>query len=52
MNHSQVIVDMLISFTLIEAIVKPIAKKLTQSAVKWIDSHVDWIPDWLHTSEE
>ena len=47
-SHTSIVVDMLIGFALIEAIVKPLAVRATQYVLRYLDSHVNWIPDWLY----
>ena len=46
--HKLLIVDVLIGFAIMEAIVKPLTVRTVRHAIRWIDSHVDWIPDWLY----
>ena len=52
MNDFHVVLDMVVGFTLIEAVVKPVAKKMTQVLLKRLDGRVGWIPDWLYDSEQ
>ena len=46
--HKLLIVDVLIGFAIMEAIVKPIVVRDVRLVMRWVDSHVDWIPDWLY----
>lgn len=47
-NDLHVIIDLIVGLALMEAIVKPITVNLTQKLIRYIDTHVLWIPDWLY----
>jgi hypothetical protein len=46
--HKLLIVDVLVGFAIMEAIVKPLVVRASKKAMRWMDSHVEWIPDWLY----
>ena len=46
--HKPLIIDILIGFAIMEAIVKPLTVRAVKYTMRWVDSHVDWIPDWLY----
>lgn len=46
--HQLIVVDILIGFAIMEAIVKPLTVRAVKTAMRWIDSHIHWIPDWLY----
>ena len=46
--HQLIIIDILVGFAIMEAIIKPITVRAVQHIIRWVDSHVDWIPDWLY----
>ena len=46
--HQLIIIDILVGFAIMEAIVKPITVRVMKSLMRWADSHVKWIPDWLY----
>lgn len=50
MSHIATVVDTLLAIALMEAIVKPVTVRVTKKALKWADSHIDLIPDWLYKS--
>ena len=47
-THVQVVTDVLLGFAIMEAIVKPLTVRATKYVLRWMDSRVDWIPDWLY----
>lgn len=46
--HQLLIVDILIGFAIMEAIVKPLTVRAMKHFMRWADSRIKWIPDWLY----
>lgn len=46
--HQLIIVDILVGFAIMEAIIKPLVVRASKHVMRWADSHVEWIPDWLY----
>ena len=46
--HQSILLDVLVGFAIMEAVVKPITVRAMQYLMRWADSHVKWIPDWLY----
>lgn len=46
--HELIIVDILIGIAIMETIIKPLVVRASKHAMRWADSHVKWIPDWLY----
>ena len=46
--HQLLIIDILVGFAIMEAIIKPLTVRAMKHLMRWADSHVDWIPDWLY----
>ena len=46
--HKLIVLDILIGFAIMEAIVKPLVVRASKHVMRWADSHVEWIPDWLY----
>ena len=46
--HQLIVIDILIGFAIMEAIVKPLTVRAMQYVLRWADSHVEFIPDWLY----
>lgn len=46
--HRLIVIDIIVGFAIMEAIIKPVTVRITQNILRWLDSHVDWIPDWLY----
>ena len=44
----RIILDTVIGFTIVEAVIKPLSVRAMKRLMCWIDSHVYWIPDWLY----
>ena len=44
---SQLIIDTSWSASFMEVILKPITVRATKRVMRWADSHVEWIPNWL-----
>ena len=52
MTHLQNFVDTVLAIAFVEAILKPVTVRATKRIIRWADSHVDIIPDWLYTSKQ
>ena len=48
MTHVHNFVDTVLAIAFVEAILKPITIRTTRRVIRWADSHVDIIPDWLY----
>lgn len=46
--HQLIVIDILVGFAIMEAIIKPLVVRASKHAMRWVDSHVEWIPDWLY----
>lgn len=46
--HQAIVVDVLVGFAIMEAIIKPLVVRATKYFMRWVDSHVEWIPNWLY----
>ena len=42
-------INTVLAIAFMEVILKPITVRVTKRVLKWIDNHVDFIPDWLYT---
>lgn len=49
MTHLQNFIDVVLAIIAVEAILKPVTVRLTKRALRFLDNHFSWIPDWLHT---
>ena len=48
MTHLQNFIDTVLAIAFVEAILKPVTVRVTKHVIRWADSHVDIIPDWLY----
>ena len=48
MTHLQTFVDTVLAIAFVEALLKPITVRVTKRLIRWADSHVEIIPDWLY----
>jgi len=48
MTHIQTFVDTVLAIAFVEAVLKPITIRATKRVIRWADSHIDFIPDWLY----
>ena len=48
MTHLQTFIDTVLAIAFVEAILKPITVRVTKRVIRWADSHLDIIPDWLY----
>lgn len=51
MTDLHIALDVFVTLAITEVLAKPIAIKAGRAALKWLDTHVDWIPDWLHEND-
>ena len=49
MTHLQNFIDTVLAIAFVEALLKPITVRLSRRLIRFLDNHVNWIPDWLHT---
>jgi hypothetical protein len=43
-------IETVLALAFMEVILKPVTVRITKRALRWADSHVDIIPDWLYNS--
>lgn len=46
------IIDVMVALAVTEVIAKPVASRVGRSLLRWLDGHVDWVPDWLHSKQD
>jgi hypothetical protein len=51
-NDIRIMVDAFVAIMATEVVVKPIAIRLGRGVLSWVDSHIGWLPNWLHGGDQ
>lgn len=51
MTDLRIALDVFLTLAVTEVIAKPIAIRMGRALLKWLDEHVQWVPDWLYGKE-
>lgn len=52
MTDLRIALDVFVTLAVTEVIAKPIAIRIGKALLKWLDNHLNWIPNWLHTNDD
>ena len=52
MTDLRIALDVFLTLAFTEVIAKPVAIRIGRSMLRWADSHVGWVPNWLYKGPE